>query len=104
MGGTAASQTTEPDTNVHKGTLIPIVEGRLSDTVFHASANDGYWYLLGPKSQGAIGLALLNGRRGPTVTRYQAGPDYVEGGIILQCYLDAGAAAMEFRTAQFNQD
>ncbi len=102
IGYGGGTNTTEGETNIHYKTLAPVVEGRLSDTGFHAGASATSWYLTGGPSQGAIGMAFLNNKQTPTVTRFNPGPDYVAGGVILQIFLDAGAAALEYRSAQKN--
>ncbi len=102
FGYGGGDNTTEGDTNVHRKTITPVIEGRLSDTAFHANASATTWYLTGAPNQGAIGMAFLNSKQQPTVTRFNPGPDYVAGGVILQIFIDAGAAALEYRSAQKN--
>ena len=102
IGYGGGTNTTEGENNVHYKTLAPVVEGRLSDTAFHAGASATSWYLAGGPSQGAIGMAFLNNQQTPTVTRFNPGPDYVAGGVMLQIFIDAGAAALEYRSAQKN--
>lgn len=91
-----------PNTNVHYNTLKPVVESRLSDATFHASASAATWYLSGGPEQGSIGVAFLNGKQTPTIVRFDPGPNYVAGGIILQVFIDAGAAPMNYRNMQKN--
>ena len=88
--------------NQFQGLYQPIVEPRLSDTGFHASASSAAWYLLanqvGPAK--TIVLSFLNGRKTPTLERIDpsAMPDVLLG-LGWRLYGDVGADVIGWRGA-----
>jgi len=102
IGYGGGNNTTAGERNVHYQTLRKVVESRLSDTTFHASASSTSWYLALSSMLGAYAMAFLNGKQTPTVTRFAPPADYVAGGVIYQIYIDAGCSGMEYRAIQRN--
>lgn len=89
--GTTDATTILPTANIHRGTLIPIVEPRLSGATDGTTA----WYLIGdPRQTESLILVTLIGKEAPTVER--ADPPNILG-IGWRVYHDAGVAAVDYR-------
>lgn len=72
------------------------VEPRLSNQ-YSAGSSATAWYLLCGPADGAYLVAFLNGQQGPTIEPIDPGPDKLGTGW--RCYIDAGAAAADWRCA-----
>lgn len=83
--------------NIHFGTLIPVVEPRLSDATNGATA----WYLIASQAQVEhLVVVFLRGREKPTLERND--PAGVLG-IGWQGYHDVGVAAVDWRGIERNK-
>lgn len=85
-----------PTKNIFKGMLTPIVEPRLSNSTYTGYSSTT-WYLLAKGSVwDTVEVAFLNGKKTPTLERFNNGPDVQ--GVTYQVYIDAGVKALDWRT------
>ena len=98
--GTGSTDSKVPSSNVHKGTLEPLIETRLSNTSYTGYSTTT-WYLSGaPADVDTIEVAFLNGKQTPTIERFNPGADVL--GVIFRVLLDAGVKALDYRGMQKN--
>jgi len=96
----SASTKKHPVKNIFKGLMTPIIDPRLSNltytgysaTTWYLAANGTFW--------DTVEVAFLNGKKEPTLERFNAGPDVQ--GLIYQVYIDCGVKSLDWRTLQKN--
>ena len=85
-----------PTKNIHKQSLKIIVEPRLSNALY-TNYSTTTWYLAAdPRTCDTIEVGFLNGKKVPTVERFQQDPNRL--GVIFRVYVDAGVKALDHRS------
>jgi hypothetical protein len=98
--GTTDATVQKGSKNIHKGSLEPVIETRLSNSTYTGSATTT-WYLIGdPGDCDTIEVAFLNGKREPTLERVTLQPGVL--GLGWQAYIDVGCKALDWRAMQKN--
>ena len=92
-GSTDATITTK---NIYKGALSVIVDPRLENANY-TNYSATTWYLVAAGGNNdTVEVAFLNGKREPTIARFDNGPTVQ--GLTYQVYIDAGVKALDWRT------
>ncbi len=99
-GGTSGT-TRNPDKNVWKGLLKPVIEPRLQNASYSGYSTTSWYLMAGPTLADNVTVAFLNGRQTPTLERFDGGADRL--GLVFRVYLDFGAKAAEYRGMSLNQ-
>ena len=96
-GSTDATITTK---NLFKGTLQVIIDPRLENSNY-TNYSTTTWYLAAAgMNADTVEVAFLNGKRVPTIQRFDNGPTVQ--GLTYQVYIDAGVKALDWRTVSKN--
>lgn len=98
--GTTTSDTPLPSKNIHRGALDLIVEPRLENANYTGYSATTWYVIADPMSIDTVEVAFLNGKRVPTVERFDSNPDTM--GVIFRVFIDCGVKAMDFRGMQKN--
>ena len=98
--GSTSSAATSPNKNIHRGALQIIVEPRLENATYSGALATTWYIIADPATIDTLEVAFLNGRRTPTVERFDSSPDTM--GVIFRTFIDVGVKAMDFRGMQKN--
>ena len=98
--GVGSSAATTANKNIWRGAMELIVEPRLENANYTGYSTSTWYVIADPATIDTVEVAFLNGRRTPTVERFDTNSDTM--GVIYRVFIDCGVKALDFRGMQKN--